>query len=113
MNSREKGKRVEREAAKAVELALSVSARRSVQYSGENGDADISTTLEGVHFEVKGRKSVGALRWYEQAEEDSAKTGSIPVVLIREDGDTDFFVLLRLADLRTVAGKIAVIGERP
>jgi hypothetical protein len=48
----------------------------------------------------------------EQAEED-AKEGEIPVVLLREDGDTRFFVLVELTHIRTLAAKIARIGELP
>jgi hypothetical protein len=113
VNSRQKGKRLEREAARSWSLAIGSGARRSVQYSGDNGDADLRVDVEGLHVEVKGRKSIGALRFYEQAEEDAAKTASIPLVLLREDGDTDWYCLVRLNDMRTVAGKIAVIGERP
>ncbi len=112
-NSRAKGARIEREAAKAIETSLGVSARRSVQFCGRAGDADLQTTLEGVHFEVKGRAKHSVLRFYEQAEDDARKTSSIPVVLLRENGDPNFYLLLRLDDLRTVAGKVAVIGEKP
>lgn len=112
-NSRQKGKRIELEAAHAVHQALGIDARRSVQYSGDAGDADLRVDIEGLHIEVKGRKSIGALRFYEQAEDDAGKTGAIPVVLLREDNDRNFYVLLRLDDLRTVAGKVAVIGEKP
>jgi len=110
--SRQKGKRAERQAAKAVADALGVEARRSVQYCGDNGDADLTTTLEGVHFEVKARASHGCLRFMEQAEED-AKEGEIPVVLLREGGDTRFFALVELTHIRTLALKIARIGELP
>jgi hypothetical protein len=110
--SRQKGKRVEREAAKAVSSALSIEARRSVQFCGRAGDADLQTTLEGVHFEVKARAAHSTLRFMEQAEED-AKEGEIPVVLLREDGDTRFFVLVELTHIRTLAAKIARIGEIP
>jgi len=113
LNSKQKGNRIEREAAHAVTSALGIPARRSVQYSGDAGDADLRVDIEGLHVEVKGRKSIGALRFYEQAEDDAGKTGSIPVVLLRENGDTAFYALIRLDDLRTVAGKIAVIGEKP
>lgn len=113
MNSNAKGKRMEREAARCLHSALGVSARRAQQYAGTNGDADLCTNLEGIHFEVKARKVIGALRFYEQAENDAHKTASIPVVMLREDGDTEWYLLLRLNDVRTVAGKIAVIGERP
>ena len=110
--SRQKGKRAERQAAKAVADALGVEARRSVQYSGHNGDADLTTTLEGVHFEVKARASHACLRFMEQAEEDS-REGEIPVVLLRENGDTRFFALVELEHIRTLALKIARIGEMP
>ena len=113
MNSNAKGKRMEREAARCLHSALGVSARRAQQYAGTNGDADLCTDLEGIHFEVKARKVIGALRFYEQAENDAHQTASIPVVMLREDGDTEWYLLLRLSDVRTVAGKIAVIGERP
>ena len=73
--SRQKGKRAERQAAKAVASALGVEARRSVQYCGDNGDADLTTTLEGVHFEVKARAAHGCLRFMEQAEEDRRQAG--------------------------------------
>ena len=112
-NSNQKGKRLEREAAKCWRAAIGTDARRGVQYSGATGDADLRVDVEGLHVEVKGRKAIGVLRFYEQAEEDAAKTGSIPVVLLREDGDTDWYCLVRLNDMRTVAGKIAVIGEKP
>lgn len=112
-NSRQKGKRLEREAARCWADAVGSPARRSQQFSGDNGDADLRVDIEGLHVEVKGRKSIGALRFYEQAEDDAGKTGSIPVVLLREDGDTDWYCLVRLTDMRTVAGKLAVIGEKP
>jgi hypothetical protein len=48
----------------------------------------------------------------EQAEED-AREGEIPVVLLREDGDPRFFALVELNHIRTLALKIARIGEIP
>lgn len=104
--SRQKGKRVEREAAKAVALSLGCEAWRSVQHSGSAGDADLKTTLEGVHFEVKARAAHGCIRFLEQAIRDSAQTGAVPVVLLREDGDPQFYVLARLADLRELSRRI-------
>ena len=98
--SREKGKRVEREAARAVAEALGIEARRSVQFCGRAGDADLSTSLDGVHFEVKARAAHSALRFMEQAKADAGD--AIPVVLLREDRDVRFFALIeldRLSDL--------------
>lgn len=105
--SRQKGKRVEREAAKAVALSLGCEAWRSVQHSGAAGDADLKTTLEGVHFEVKARAAHSCIRFLEQAQRDSAATGALPVVLLREDGDPGFYVLSRLADLPELARRIS------
>lgn len=109
--SKQKGKRMEREAAKALNLVLGVEARRSVQYCGGAGDADLTTTLDGVHFEVKSRAAHSCLRFYEQAAEDAAKLSMIPVVMLREDGDTNWYVLVALNDLRQLSTKVAALGE--
>jgi hypothetical protein len=107
--SKQKGKRMEREAAKALNLVLGVEARRSVQYCGGAGDADLTTTLEGVHFEVKSRAAHSCLRFYEQAAKDAAEASTIPVVLLRENGDTDFYVLVALSDLRALSSRVTAL----
>ena len=107
--SKQKGKRMEREAAKALNLVLGVEARRSVQYCGGAGDADLTTTLDGVHFEVKSRAAHSCLRFYEQAAKDAAKLSMIPVVMLRENGDTDFYVLVALSDLRALSSRITAL----
>lgn len=109
--SRQKGKRAERQAATALERAIGCEARRSVQYCGANADADLSTTLDGVHFEVKARKSHACLRFYAQAEADAA-TDDIPVVLLRENGDVRVFALVDLDHIRALAQKILDIGAK-
>jgi Holliday junction resolvase len=109
--SRNKGKRIEREAAKALAETLGVQATRSAQHCGKCA-ADLKTDLEGVHFEVKARARHGCLRFYEQAEEDANGAG-IPVVLLREDGDPRIFVLLDLAHVRDLSVRICRIGEIP
>ena len=54
MNSREKGKRGEREAAKALTRIFGTAAKRSQQHCGADGDADLSPdSLPGFHVEVK------------------------------------------------------------
>ena len=107
--SKQKGKRVEREAAKALNYWLGVEARRSVQYCGGAGDADLTTTLEGVHFEVKSRAAHSCLRFYEQAADDAAEASTIPVVLLRENGDTDFYILVALSDLRALSNRVTAL----
>ena len=109
--SKQKGKRVEREAAKALNLVLGVEARRSVQYCGGAGDADLTTTLEGVHFEVKSRAAHSCLRFYEQAAKDATEASTIPVVLLRENGDTDFYVLVALSDLRALSCRVSALEK--
>lgn len=110
VNSKAKGARIEREAAEAVASALGVEARRSQQYCGAAGDADITTSLAGVSFEVKARKSIGALRFMDQARADAAAKKSLPIVLMRENGDTAFYALMRLDDLTAIAR--AVLTEQ-
>ena len=83
-NSRNKGKRGEREVAK-LPRELGVEARRGVQYSGGADSPDVVSELERVHFEVK---RVEALRLYaalDQAEAD-APEGSDAVVVHRKNG---------------------------
>ena len=109
--SKQKGKRMEREAAKALNLVLGVEARRSVQYCGGAGDADLTTTLDGVHFEVKSRAAHSCLRFYGQAAKDATEASTIPVVLLRENGDTDFYVLVALSDLRALSRRVSALEE--
>lgn len=102
---RRKGKRVELEAAHALD-AIGLPARRSVQYCGRAGNADV--TLDGgvpIHVEVKARASHACIRFIEQAQAD-AKPGDIPVVLIREDGTPRFFALVSLDELPRLAEEI-------
>ena len=96
-SSRDKGKRAEREAAKAVEAVFGVAMRRAVQYCGKAGDADV-VGLPGVHIEVKARAAHSCLRYLDQAASD-ARAGDVPIVLLREDGDVRFHALLALDDL--------------
>jgi hypothetical protein len=49
------------------------------------------------------------LRFYEQAAVDAAKPGDIPVVLLRENGDTDFYVLVALSDLRALSNRVTAL----
>lgn len=97
---REKGKRTERQAAALLRDLFGIAARRSVQYCGRAGDADLQT-VDGLHVEVKARKSIAALRFFEQAQAD-AKPGELPMVMMKEDR-SDFFILIRAQDFPAVA----------
>jgi Holliday junction resolvase len=53
MNSRAKGARGERELARKLREYGYSNAKRSQQYCGANGDADIIDALPGIHIECK------------------------------------------------------------
>lgn len=78
-SQREKGKRGERLAAKAVSQAIRLPARRGVQFKGGADSADLEVAMEGVHWEVKFVQRESIRSWMRQAEEDSG--GRVPVVL--------------------------------
>ena len=67
-NSRQKGKRGELMAAKELERLFGCEARRSQQYCGEAGDADIITSIDGIHFEVKNVQRLNLHAALEQAD---------------------------------------------
>jgi hypothetical protein len=83
INSCQKGKRGEREAAKAVAEALGIAARRGQQFSGLEGE-DIVTDLDGVHFEVKRTERLNLYAAMQQATLD-ASVDDVPVVLHRKN----------------------------
>ena len=95
-SQREKGKRNERLAAKAIESVFGIPACRTAQNTGMNGLADIDMGA-AFHPEVKVRKSIAACRYYEQATRDK-KPGSVPFVLMREDRG-EWMILLSLEDM--------------
>lgn len=70
---------------------------RTRQSDGKD-DPDIRDVLPFFRVEVKARHKVGPLRFYEKlAEECSEKER--PLVLLREDRDTEFYVLVKLSDV--------------
>ncbi len=102
MKSKRKGSAGEREAASAVATHLRIHARRSRQYCGTAGDSDL--TLDApIAVEVKRYAKIAAMRFLNQAERDSASSGDLPIVVMREDGDTRWSVLLRLEDCQRFA----------
>lgn len=81
-SQRNKGKRGEREAAKAVSVAFGVRSRRGVQYQGGPASADIQVDIPGIHWEVKFVEKEAVRAWVKQATEDAG--GKVPVVLHRK-----------------------------
>jgi len=82
--SREKGKRGERSAAKELNRLFGCEARRSQQYCGVAGDADITTNIEGLHIEIKTVEKFHMHRALEQADDDR-KQGDVPMVLTKQN----------------------------
>ena len=85
MNSRNKGKRGELEAAALLKEHGYEGARRGQQYSGGAGSPDVCG-VPGLHLEIK---RVEALQLYPalaQARRDAGDDGAIPVVLHRRSG---------------------------
>lgn len=111
--SRDKGKRGERDFRDAAKKHLHApdTCRRGQQRSGTEC-ADVLDVLPATHVEVKRYAKVAALRFLEQAERD-AKAGELPVVAMREDGDTEWTVMLRLTDVVGLAERVAANMGHP
>ena len=84
MNSKRKGSAGERELAKILRT-YGYDTRRSVQYNGMQGQADI-VGVPGLHIECKRAAQVCDEVFLQQAERD-AKKGDIPVVMYRRNGE--------------------------
>lgn len=82
INSRDKGKRGELELSKILR-EFGYEARRSVQYCGANGDADV-VGIPGIHIECKRVERLNIDEAMAQSERD-AETYEIPVVMHRKD----------------------------
>lgn len=82
MNSREKGKRGERELASKLR-EYGYDTRRGQQYCGANGDADV-IGLPGVHIECKRVERLDLDSAMAQAKSDAGKD-KIPVVMHRRN----------------------------
>ncbi len=95
INSREKGKAGEREFAALCRKHGFENARRSQQYSGINGDADV-VGLDGVHIEVKRVERLNIEKALQQAKRDS-KEGEIPIVAHRKNRE-EWLITMRAED---------------
>ena len=85
MNSREKGKRGELEAARVLK-EYGYETRRGQQYSGATGDADV-VGLPGIHLEIKRVEKLNISKAMKQSIRD-ARDGELPVVMHRKNRET-------------------------
>ena len=82
MNSREKGKRGEREVANILK-EHGWDAHRGVQYKGGPDSPDV-VGLPHVHIEVKRCERTDIPKWYEQSFRDAGE-GEIPIVVHKKN----------------------------
>ena len=94
MNSREKGKRGEREFALTMR-EHGYDTRRGHQFSGANGDADV-VGLPGIHCEVKRNEHLNVYDAIAQAKHD-ARDGELPCVFWRKN-NCNWLVTMELED---------------
>lgn len=99
-NSRDKGKRFEREIANYLK-EHGYDARRSAQYCGNTGDAADVVGLPGFHIECKHQERMCLYDWMDQAVRDSEKSGDTPIV-IHKQNRKDTLVSMRLDDFMNI-----------
>ncbi len=88
INSRQKGKRGELSLCHYLKDEFGWTARRSQQFCGKAGDADIIVEeLPNIHFEVKAVEKLNLYSAVEQAKAD-AKDGHLPVVVWKKNRST-------------------------
>ena len=101
MNSNQKGKRGEREAAQFL-TSEGFPARRGQQFAGGTDSPDVvCESLSGLHFEVKRTERGNPYDWVSQAQRDCGE--KLPVVLHRRNDHEwlavmpakDFFRIVR------------------
>lgn len=103
VNSRAKGKRGELSLAKYLRDAGYTDARRSAQYCGANGDADIVDALPGLHIECKRVEKLNLDAAMEQSKRD-AREGGIPVVIHRKSRQ-EWRITMTLEDFLQIYGR--------
>lgn len=94
VNSKQKGKRGELELSSKLR-EYGYNTRRSVQYCGANGDADVMG-LPGIHIECKRVQKLNIYDAISQAKSDS-KESEIPTVFHRKDR-SEWLVTMTLED---------------
>lgn len=113
IQSRAKGARAEREAAKVWADLLGCEARRGQQFSGGAESPDVVTSMANVHLEVKRVEKGNPYGWMEQAVRDAGP--KLPIVLHRRNGE-EWLAIVRLADVprlaQEVGTQVAQVGRQ-
>ena len=87
IDSREKGKRFERELARRFREYGYEDARRTAQYCGNTGDASDVVGLPGIHVEAKHVETMRLYDWMAQAKHDAevGGEGRLPAVFHKKN----------------------------
>ena len=102
INSKKKGKVGELELVNYLKK-YGLEARRSQQYAGINGDADVvCKELSNFHIEVKRNETLNIEKALVQSETDS-KNEEIPIVAHRKNRE-EWKITLRLSDFLKILG---------
>lgn len=101
VNSREKGKRGERDARDAVKLYWNCPDCIRAAQSNGTWSADLLYGPPNLHLEVKHYGAIAALKFLRQATKD-AQESETPVVLMREDGEKRWAVMFWMEDTMPV-----------
>lgn len=101
--SRAKGARGELEACEAL-ARIGLDCRRSVQYNGRSGLADLICDAD-LHIEVKRTEKLNPYRFMDQAIGDARKTGHPPLVVMRSSYKP-WLILCRVDDIVRIAEEI-------
>lgn len=108
VNSREKGKRGERECAAELNRLFGLECRRGQQFSGIEGKDVVG--WPGVHVECKRDERLNVINALKQAIRDARH--ELPVVIHRKN-NSDWMITLRLEDLKELARRVLEVGNEP
>jgi len=103
-NGNQKGKRGEREAARALTAALGCSARRGQQFCGGGDSPDVVTDIKGMHVEVK---RVERFSLYDAMAQARADAGDQVPVVIHRRNNQEWVAVVLVADLQRLADLLA------
>lgn len=95
MNSREKGKRGEREWADFLNTKFGLKARRGIQFAGSPDSPDVQGSWDGTHPEVKRVEDLDLDKAIEQAVRDAG--GKVPYVAHRKN-NKPWLITVRATD---------------
>jgi len=115
VNSKEKGKRGEREWASVCREQGFTSVRRTAQYCGNTGEAADCVGLPRMHQEVKRVERLDLYKAMAQAAHDAQRSGRVPMVAHRKNNCAwlvtmradDWFALYRDSDWPDERGEYA------